>query len=49
MEVAVLKKLQGKENIYHFWRHIYYVYLVKKYFGFMKTYKKNHVYTLVLK
>lgn len=41
MEVAVLKKLQGKKNNYHFWRHIYYVYLVKKYFGFMKTYKKT--------
>lgn len=30
MEVAVLKKLQGKENIYHIWRHIDYIYLFKK-------------------
>lgn len=50
MEVAVLKKLQGKENIYHFWRHIYYVYLVKKnILDSWKLTKKTHVYTLVLK
>lgn len=41
MEVVVFKKLQGKKNNYYFWRYIYYVYFVKKYFGFMKIYKKN--------
>lgn len=32
MEVAVLKKLQGKESIHHNWRHIDYtcIYFVKK-------------------
>lgn len=41
MEVAVLKKLQGKENIYHFWRHIYYVYLVKKIFWIHENLQKK--------
>lgn len=41
MEVAVLKKLQGKENIYHFWRHIYYVYLVKNILDSWKLTKKT--------